>query len=169
MAHILFLNGTVGVGKTSVANSIMEFLHTEGVANACIDMDALRDFYPRPQNDPFGVAMGYKNLASLVKNYQSSGIETFIIPTVLEEQNDLLHYEQVFGDDAKITVVRLVAPLDIVEQRLRKRETGAQLDWSLNRAPELHAILERSQIGTVVDATGNLDDITRNIIELFNN
>ena len=40
--RVIFLNGPVGVGKSTVANAISELLEARGVHHAVVDMDYLR-------------------------------------------------------------------------------------------------------------------------------
>jgi len=53
-------------------------------------------------------------------------------------QGSLALYESVLPD-TQITVVRLTAPLSIIERRLRSRQIGSGLDWHLARAAALDA------------------------------
>lgn len=52
-ARALLLTGTVGSGKTSVADTIGDLLSHAGIANAVIDVDWLRRSWPCPPEDPF--------------------------------------------------------------------------------------------------------------------
>ena len=49
-ATALFLNGTVGVGKTTVALAIGDLLAAARVPHAVIDVDWLRRGWPPPKN-----------------------------------------------------------------------------------------------------------------------
>ncbi|MDR6989252.1 adenylylsulfate kinase-like enzyme [Paenarthrobacter nitroguajacolicus] len=44
----IFLNGTVGVGKTTVAVYVGKALQRLGIAHAIIDLDAIRHAWPAP-------------------------------------------------------------------------------------------------------------------------
>lgn len=47
----IFLNGTVGAGKTTVAACIGKALQRLGIAHAIIDLDAIGSAWPGPQGD----------------------------------------------------------------------------------------------------------------------
>lgn len=52
--------------------------------------------------------------------------------------DSLIRYREAIPD-ADITVVRLTAPLEVIDARIRHREAGTAVDWYLARARELHA------------------------------
>lgn len=135
---ILLVTGPVGVGKTSVAFEMMEVLEEHDVAHAFFDVDGLTYFHPKPADDRFGERFAITALSTLFPQLQSQGIERLILARVLWERDSLSRYEQAIPG-AEITVVRLTAPLSIVEERIRGREVGTSVDWYLARAAELDA------------------------------
>jgi predicted ABC-type ATPase len=68
MARVLvgavWLNGTVGVGKTTVGEVLAEQLAAAGDAVAFINTDDLGACWPRPAKDPFNATLVTKNLSS---------------------------------------------------------------------------------------------------------
>lgn len=95
------------------------------------------------------MVMGFKNLGSVWKNYQQSGVDRLIVPSVMESRSELDSYREAIPG-ADILVVRLRVKLTTIHERLKSRETGKSLDWHLNRAMELTAQLEKTQIEDIV-------------------
>jgi hypothetical protein len=135
---ILLVTGPVGVGKTSVAFEMGELLAAADVAYAFFDVDGLTYFHPRPPDDRFGEHFAVAALGSLFPKLQAQGVDRLILARVLERREALARYESAIPG-ATITVVRLTAPLAVIEERIRSREIGAALDWHLARAAELEA------------------------------
>ena len=134
----LLITGPVGVGKTSVAFEMIEVLEEHDVAHAFFDVDGLTYFHPKPADDRFGERFAINALGTLFPQLHAEGVERLILARVLWERDSIARYEEALPG-AEITVVRLSAPLSIVEARIRHREIGAGLDWYLARAAELDA------------------------------
>jgi adenylylsulfate kinase len=151
---VLFITGPIGVGKTTVASEISEQLEQAGVAHALVDVDAIRECYPRPVDDYYQTRLAMKNLAALWQNFQAEGATHLIIIDVLESRADLERYREVVPG-AHIVVVRLYAPLHTLHERIQHRELASSLDWHLQRTVELAALMERQRIEDVlVDTEG---------------
>jgi len=132
----LLVTGPVGVGKTSVAFEMLEVLGERGLAHAFFDVDGLTYFHPKPAGDPFGERFALNALETLFPSLQEQGVDRLILARVLWERDSLSRYERAIPG-AEITVVRLTAPLPVIQERIRGREIGAGLDWYLARAAEL--------------------------------
>lgn len=156
---VLIITGPVGVGKTSVAGDVSTLLEDAKVPHACVDIDALRWCYPGPPNDRFRVGLAMRNLAAIWPNFQAAGARRLVIADVIESVDDLAGYA-VAVPGAEITVVRLRAAVQTLHQRLRGREHGASLEWHLNRAPELAAIMDRAACEHVLIDTEGKDSTT---------
>lgn len=141
---VLVISGTVGVGKSSVASEISDILISRGISHGVIDLDYLRHAFPRPPDDPFHTALGYKNLSQIAKNYRDANVTRLIIPNVVEEKTDIDKIRNAIPG-ADILVVRLRGKLDTIQERLKKREIGTSLRWHLHRAEELSEILEKTK------------------------
>ena len=157
---VLVLTGPVGVGKTAVAGELSNLLSDVGIAHAVVDMDWLRWCYPSPEQDPFHVAFGLRNLAAVGANYRAVGAERLILVDIVEARSELAAYQRALPD-SHIMVVRLTAMLSTILQRLEGRETGASLAWHRRRAAELVEQMDREAVEdlliqtegkTVVDA-----------------
>ncbi|MET0694725.1 MAG: adenylyl-sulfate kinase [Propionibacteriaceae bacterium] len=151
----ILINGTVGAGKTSTADAVGELLTTAGVPHAVLDVDALRQAWPAPVNDPFHGELTLANLAAVARNFVAAGSRRLVLAGVIETKEDRVRYQAAVG--MPLTVVRLRVALPVIRERLRLRHLDAPgaRDWHLARLPELHAILETADIDdSVVEATG---------------
>ena len=140
MHDAIFLNGTVGVGKTTVAEAISRI---EPSRHAVIDLDQLRRLVPGDVDDPFNLRLELKNLASVAQNYRDAGARRFILAGVIERREEVPRYAAALGS-AGLFVCRLTAQDDELERRLRSRHPADSddLHWHLGRAPVLNTILE---------------------------
>ncbi len=137
------ITGTVGSGKSAVAHTASGLLIEAGIAHAVIDMDDLSQVWPR--SDRFGEAVALRNLACVWANFREEGAERLLVARVLEKHDGALDMREAVPG-AQTTVIRLLSPADLIEERLRRRHAAAgDLEWHLARAPELAAIQERAK------------------------
>jgi hypothetical protein len=102
-----------------------------GVPFGLFDPDAIH-FRPVADGDPFGYRVWSVALAAA---WPLMGADRMIVPLVLEER--AIAERLIPG--AELTVVRLTALPGTLDERIRRREVGAGLDWHLTRAQELDA------------------------------
>lgn len=153
-ARALFLNGTVGAGKTTTAEAVGALLQERGTSHAIIDLDALRRVWPSPPDDPFFQQLELANLTAVAANARRAGAERLMLAGVMETATDRDRYAQALG--VPLTVCRLVVPLPRVRSRLLARHPpGEERDWHLARIGELDAILEAARVD---DVTVAVDD-----------
>ena len=69
MPTALLLTGTVGTGKTTIADAVGLQLEAASVPHAIIDLDEIRRIWPRPALDPFGSEVELRIVESLAANY----------------------------------------------------------------------------------------------------
>jgi adenylylsulfate kinase-like enzyme len=164
---IMIITGPVGVGKTTVAAEVSELLEQARVAHAFVDLDALRWCYPGPPGDRFRVTLGMKNLAAVWANFRDCGAKSLVVADVIETREELERYRAAIPG-ADIFVIRLTAPVSTLEKRLKQRELGAGLEWHLQRAPELTAIMERNKVEDLLIETDGktVIEIAREILSL---
>jgi len=149
----IFINGSVGAGKTTTAVEIGRILERRGIPHALIDLDGLRSAWPAPDGDPFNSDLELSNLAAVASNYRASGIERFVLAGVIEHQSMRSRYEDAVG--GPVIICRLVLPVPLLLTRLAERhEPGEDLDWHLQRAAELDAILASARVDDVVVEVG---------------
>ncbi|WP_205304181.1 zeta toxin family protein [Nonomuraea montanisoli] len=146
----LLIIGTVGAGKTSVADMVGDLLADTGVAHAVIDLDALRRSWPPAPDDRFNFEMALRNLRSVAGNYLDAGAVRLVMAGVAETREHRRRYADAVG--VELTVCRLRVELPVVRQRLARRHQGeeAALRWHLNRSGELDQIMEDAQLEDVV-------------------
>ncbi|MDA8345666.1 MAG: GrpB family protein [Thermaerobacter sp.] len=163
---VLVLSGPVGVGKSTVADALSDLLAAHGVAHALSDLDALSEVEPRSPGDRFASGFALANLQALFSNARACGARCLIVPRVVEGEGDVADIRSAVPG-ADVLVVRLRAPLPVLEQRLRRREQGESLAWHLVRAAELSAALDRSgPPGHVVEAgDASPERIARRILD----
>jgi len=114
---VLLVTGSVGVGKTSVAEALSGLLTAERIPHALANMDWLRYYYPLSEHDPYNTALGLRNLGVVWTNYHAAGAHCLIITTVVEARADVLAVQTVIPG-AAVFVVRLRASLPTILRRL---------------------------------------------------
>jgi chloramphenicol 3-O-phosphotransferase len=144
----VFVNGTVGVGKTTLAAALSAI---ESVAHAVIDLDEIRRLSPAPTSDRFNHELELVNLRSLARNFRRAGAQRFIVAGVVEERSEIDRYVDALGSTGMF-VCRLVASPDVLEDRLARRHEGDPegLEWHRARAGELTRILDDSALDDLV-------------------
>lgn len=150
----LLIIGTVGVGKSTLAEAVSKLLTQKRVPNAVIDVDALRQAWPSPPEDRFNMRLALRNLTSVTANYIDVGIARLILAGVIETPSDRRAYEAALG--VPLTICRLHGDLALIRDRLVRRHGDDEhaLRWHLNRAPELDAILDCAALSDCsLDAT----------------
>ncbi|GLY95121.1 AAA family ATPase [Actinoplanes sp. NBRC 103695] len=161
MAEALLLSGTVGAGKTSVADALGDLLQEAGVAGAVIDVDWLRRCWPAPPGDRFHHDLTLRNLQAVAGTYLAAGAHRLVLAGVLESRDQRDDYQAALG--VPLTVCRLHADLTTVRQRLEQRhaQDPAGLAWHRERCGELDDILRRANVEdfTVDGSTGSVHDI----------
>ncbi|MFF1573878.1 AAA family ATPase [Leifsonia sp. NPDC058292] len=151
----VFLNGTVGVGKSTVARAIGDLLAAERVPNAVIDLDDLRRAWPAPSDDPFNSRLELLNLRPMAANYIAAGARVLVLAGVIETLDAVADYRSALGD-AVLTVVRLTVDTEEAERRLIRRhdDDAAGLAWHRARFGELDAVIDAARIpGPTLDTT----------------
>lgn len=139
--RVLVVNGTVGAGKTTVAEVVADLLREWGVPYAWIDVDVLRRAYPTADDDPLGQAVALDHLEAMAGVLRRRGYRHVVLAEVIERADDRELYERAF-DGAELAVVRLDASEGTRLARLVSRERDPWRDWHLTRTVDLAAILE---------------------------
>ena len=151
MIDTVFLNGTVGVGKSTVAEALSILETKSGHHHAVIDLDHISRAWPPPEGDRFNHELELVNLRDLVSNYRRAGVQHFILAGVIEEVSEVPRYEAALQSSG-LLICRLEAGLDTLTRRLRLRHADnvSELEWHLERAGELTAILRAASTDHLV-------------------
>jgi hypothetical protein len=140
---VLYITGPVGVGKSSVVREAGRLLRDRWLPYAAVDTEWLGDSWPRPQDDPWNGRVLFENLRSVWDNFRRAGATRLICAGVVQNRPTLSFVEEAIPG-AEVAVVRLRAPISVIEERLRVREPGAALDWYLQFARELVLSMEKA-------------------------
>ncbi|MBB1244500.1 hypothetical protein GL263_13135 [Streptomyces durbertensis] len=141
----LLITGTVGVGKTSVADAASGALTRARIPHAVVDLDRLCQFWPAPADDPFNLGLQLRNLRALARNHFEAGARRLVLAGVVECRRDRARYRAAVG--AELSVCRLTADPAALRERLVRRHHDDEdgLRWHLRRAGELTGILDRAR------------------------
>jgi adenylylsulfate kinase len=151
--EVMIVTGPIGVGKTTMLEQLAAHLTERRVAHSLIDMDWLRAVRPRPTNDPYHSALGYRNLADVARNALAVGATHFVIADVVETRSQRSRYQAAIPG-AMVTIVRLTADIDVIRQRIAHRADGDPDPWEADRAAELVGIMSTNNVGDlVIDTT----------------
>lgn len=151
--QVVVVTGPVGIGKSTVGAVLSELLSAQNVAHGFIDMDHMRWCEPKPQNDPFHVQLGMRNLEAVAAAYREAGAQVLVLADVVERVEQTHDYAAAIPE-AAVIVVRLVASRDALERRIRER-SGAEreLTWELARSAELTELMDERGVGDMVVVT----------------
>ncbi|HHB89696.1 MAG TPA: hypothetical protein ENK60_00115 [Anaerolineae bacterium] len=165
---ILIINGPLGVGKTTVAEALLQRF-PRGVM---LDGDAIGHVHPFEIYDPNRTDYLYRTLAMLVAWHQrEGGYEHFVINYVFEKPDSLARLlARLRPLDPDIRVFRLRASPETLRARIRKRgsENDAYHAWELERGPELLRIQDAQgpddALGEVIETDGlSVEEVTEAI------
>jgi hypothetical protein len=145
----LLVTGAVGAGKTSVGRATGGVLAAHGIAGAFVDLDSIAEAWPRQPGDPFGPALMLGNLRAMWRNFRLAGARRLVVAGVIESADDRSAHELAL-DGTPMSVCRLVAPVPVLQERVRQREPLASRDWHVARAAELTAILDLTDVADFV-------------------
>jgi predicted kinase len=161
---VLLVTGPIGVGKTAVLHEADELLIAADAHHATVELEELARCWHRM--DRARAALVYRNLAAVWSNFAAAGASRLLLAGLVETRSDLrLVSEAVPG--AAITVVRLQAPVSVLEQRIRLREPGAPEDnidgarWWTEHLDEA-----RPEDHLVETADRPVGDVAREVLQL---
>ncbi len=151
---IIIINGSLGVGKTSVADQ----LHYKFDKSVHLDGDALGDVHPFEIYDDERINHLYRTLELLVGFHQKNGYHNFVINYVFESSESLQHLlDRLNPLDPRIHTYWLTCNAKEQAKRIRNRKRD-DLEWELNRFVELQQIQAKAAqqgfIGKRIDTTG---------------
>lgn len=116
---VAVVTGPVGVGKSTVLREADSLLVAAGIPHATVEFEDLARYWGRgPGEQRTRPDVAYQNLAAVWANYRAAGADRLLLSFLMERLGDLDPVHAVIAD-ARITVVRLQAPLAVIEERLR--------------------------------------------------
>jgi predicted kinase len=162
----VIVSGLPGTGKSFFCRKL-----AEKAPFLILESDAMRKvLFPSPSYSAEESARLFTALHGLIEELLSRGISIIFDATNLIEQ----HRERLYhiGDKigAKLIIVRIEAPSDVVYQRLQKRENGGNLedksdaDWNVyKRMKPIAGKIQRNHfaVDTSRDITPVIDKIVR--------
>lgn len=132
-ARAILLTGTVGSGKTRTLLELGELLEERGEPYALLDLDWLAWCRPRRPAAPTVQEILVRNLAAAWQTFRDAGIERLVLARHVREPSHVAALRDTLAG-VELAVVELRAPLRLVEERLRQRDTGRELAEHLAEA-----------------------------------
>jgi|SRR5277367_4763132 len=142
----------MGAGKSAVLGEASDILALRHIAHAAIDLDALGLAHIASAASNDGVM--YRNLQSVCENYASLGVKRVLLARAMEDRAGL---ELCHGAvSATNTVVcRLTASMEVMEQRIKRRESGVLQREYVTRVAKLNDILDHARLEDFTVANEN--------------
>jgi ribose 1,5-bisphosphokinase PhnN len=142
----VFVTGTIGAGKSALAEEISLVLHERGEQHALIDLDGLSQCYPGSADDPYNTRLGFANLAAVWPNFRARGIRYGVLAHLIERASEIPQIKAAL-EGADLTIVRVVTSPEVCAARLRAREISTSiLERHLRRSPVLDRLLSELSI-----------------------
>lgn len=159
-AEVVALTGTIGAGKTTLAEAMSMVLHERGVRHALLDLDWLGQVYPVPDgHDPYGYELALDNLKQIWPNFVAQGASKAIVAGTLLNTDHRERLQDALGN-ADLTVVLVTARHEIRVARIRERDRGdLQADF-LDRTESVANEIRRADIHDieVTNEEGNIEE-----------
>ena len=125
-SQVVFIGGSAGVGKTSVAMELHEQLIRAGVQHCVIEGDNLDLAWPVPHER--GLHLAERHLAFMWRSYQAAGYSRLIYTNTASVQASVLaSLLEALGGNPLVHAVLLRAVTTTVAERLTRREIGSGL------------------------------------------
>ena len=121
-AAAVLITGVYGTGKSTVTEEIASLLEVRDVPYAAIDLDWLIWANVAGGHGPEALRVMLQNLAAVVANYRAAGITRYVAAGWVEGPAEVDGIREAIG--MPLAVVRLVAPIDVIERRLTPSPTA---------------------------------------------
>jgi hypothetical protein len=148
----LLVTGAYGVGKSLLAANLGDELERRRARFAAIDLDWLA-WFDAGEDIANEERVFLANLTAVVANYRSIGIRWYVLAGSTETADQATAIEAAI--DMPLRVLRLTAPIDVIERRLRADKRAADFEVALGQVQRDFAagIAERTLDGTPDVAT----------------
>lgn len=120
MVSVLLVTGPIGVGKSAVLHEADSLLIEADARHATVELEEIARCWTKAIENS-RASFVYQNLAALWSNFAAVGVSRLLLSGLVEHRSELLGVSEAVPG-AVVTVVRLHAPLEILEQRIRLRE-----------------------------------------------
>jgi len=140
VADLLILNGSPGSGKSTLTRAISDRLRAAKIPNATIDADEIDLVFPSEEKSfeefmKWKKSFMWRNLAAIWPNYVAVEENMkIIIPMVIDSSENLAALSAA-TPGGNIILCELVAPLDVMKQRVTERDGGnmEKMFWLMDR------------------------------------
>lgn len=125
-ARAILLSGPVGSGKTTLTIEIGEILERSGVPYALVDLDWLAWLQPAVDATVTVQDVLVRNLRGVWETFRDAGVDRLVLARFVEsrEQLEAIRAALVAVD---LFAIQLAVPRPVLEERLRRRDTGREL------------------------------------------
>jgi hypothetical protein len=148
-SEVIFIGGSAGVGKTSVAMELHEQLSRAGVQHCVIEGDNLDLAWPVPHQR--GLQLAERHLAFMWHSYQSAGYSRLIYTNTASVQASVLaSLLEALGGNPLVHAVLLRAGTASVAKRLTRREIGSGLADHVTHSETSRNALDNAAPGWVL-------------------
>lgn len=167
---VIFLNGSYGVGKWSTLDHVGDLMAEALMPFSLMDVDWFHRSWPPGDHDPANVFTEAANMASVWRNYRSTGRRQLVVSGIISSPQDQARYEAAL--ELRVRPVRLVAEEWEIESRLRRRYTQEQcssLEWHLDRYRDLNSRLAQADLDEAIIETSGCGPraVATNVLEHF--
>jgi len=164
---LIVVSGLPGTGKTYFCNRLAERL-----PSVVLESDALRKtLFPSPSYSAAESSQLFRAIHQLIERLLKKGFTVILDATNLSERNREYLYSIAERLDARLVLVRVEAPPEVVRERLAARlrnpENKSDADWAVYR--RMKSSVQRIRrnhyaVDTSRDITPVLDKIVRDVM-----
>lgn len=124
---VLFLHGSPGAGKTTLARAVSEILRQADLAHGVIDLDEISLVYPYR-----GHSFARENLKAIWPRYAAIPGMRLMLSGVIEDERELVLLREALPG-ANLAVCELTAPEAVLKARVTAREPNEFWQEGLRR------------------------------------